>query len=292
MPLLPTRTPTFTAFIAPATARPALWRLILGTLLAAAVWLGATLALLWSVARMGGRPAALLPAYLYAFAGLILGLGLAARLLHRRSLETLIGPAGFRPRAYALGILVVAMLSLLTLPFGPPLTRQLTLTAWLGALPILIPALVIQTAAEELAFRGYLAQGLAARFRSRAFWWVLPALLFGALHWDAGTFGVNAGLVVAAAALTGLVLGDVTARTGNLSLAMGLHFANNALALLLIAPPSPLSRFSLWTAGAGPADSAAFRPLILADIAVTLLAYALWLLAMRRRAGRERVNAV
>ena len=60
-----------------------------------------------------------------------------------------------------------------------------------------------------------------------------------------------------AAGLIGLILGDVTARTGNLSLAMGLHFANNAIALLLVAMPSPLAALSLYLA---PVDPATDRP--------------------------------
>ena len=41
-------------------------------------------------------------------------------------------------------------------------------------------------AAEELAFRGYLMQALAARFRSPLVWWLLPALLFGAAALEPG----------------------------------------------------------------------------------------------------------
>ena len=151
------------------------------------------------------------------------------------------------------------------------------------------PALAIQTAAEEMAFRGYLMQGLAARFRSAWIWWVLPALLFGMLHWDPGTYGPNAWLVMLGVGLTGLLLGDVTARLGNLSAAMGLHFANNAAVLLLVAPPSQLGGLSLWTSAVGPGDPDAFRGLLLGDIATTLLGYACWRLwwAWHRRLHSE-----
>ena len=139
----------------------------------------------------------------------------------------------------------------------------------------------MQTAAEELAFRGYLLQGLAARFRSRLLWWGAPALLFGLLHWSPRE-GWPA--VLAAAAL-GLILADVTARSGNLSAAIGLHFANNAVALLVVAMPSPLAGLSLFVAGVDPADAATVQLLLLSDLAVTLIAYAVWLgfWARRRR---------
>ena len=117
-------------------------------------------------------------------------------------------------------------------------------------------------------------QGLAARFGRGRLWWVLPAVLFGLLHWSPAAFGPNAALAVLNAVLIGLILGDVTARTGNLSLAMGLHFANNTIALLLVAMPvaalgaQPLSRAIAAT------DTAALRLRLLIDIAGTAAAYA------------------
>ncbi len=52
-------------------------------------------------------------------------------------------------------------------------------------------ACLIQTGAEELVFRGYLQQQLAARFASPLIWMVLPALIFGAVHYDPATAGPN-----------------------------------------------------------------------------------------------------
>ena len=142
-----------------------------------------------------------------------------------------------------------------------------------------LPAILLQSAAEEIAFRGYLMQGLAARFRSPLAWWVLPAVLFGILHWNPVEFGADAWLAALAATVIGLVLGHVTACTGNLSVAMGLHFANNAFAMLVLAVPSPVAAFSLWLAGvgAGAEDATLRRGLLLLDLATTLVAYAAWL---------------
>ena len=85
--------------------------------------------------------------------------------------------------------------------------------------------------------------------------------------------------------MIGLVLGHVTAATGNLSVAMGLHFANNAFAMLVLAVPSPVAAFSLWLAGvgAGAEDATLRRGLLLLDLATTLVAYAIWLWFARRR---------
>jgi uncharacterized protein len=159
--------------------------------------------------------------------------------------------------------------------------RRADLAAWALWLPLALPAILVQVAAEELAFRGYLMQGLAARFRARAVWLGVPALPFGILHWNPVEFGANAWLVVVASVVAGLVLGDVTARSGNLSLAVGLHFANNAVALLIVALPSPLAGLSLFVYPVDPGDAAALRPLLALDLAVILAAWGVWL-ALRR----------
>ena len=214
MTLLPARTPRFEAFIAPARARPALWRLLAGALLATAAWLASVAALLPLALRLPADPGrAFLLAYLLSFAGLALGTAAAAWLLQRRAPSTLLGPGGFRPRHFALAVAVVALLAALSAPLLAWLAtpaRQMPLAAWAAWLPLVLPALFLQTAAEEAAFRGYLMQGLAARFRSRWIWLLLPALLFGLLHWNPAEFGANAWIVALSTAVIGLVLADVT----------------------------------------------------------------------------------
>jgi membrane protease YdiL (CAAX protease family) len=283
-------TAAFEAFVAPARRRRGLWRPVLGAGLTAVVWLAATVAL--AVAEPWLGPRGFLLGFLGTFLGMILGLVLALRLLHGRGLASLVGPGGFRPRAFATGVAVIAVFVLVTAAPGliaSPPERNQTLGTWLPwALPALL-GLLVQTGAEELAFRGYLMQEIAARVRARILWLGVPALLFGLLHWNPAEYGPNAGLAVAVATLTGLVLGDVTARTGNLSAAMGLHFANNGVALLLLAPPSPLGALGLWTLTLDPADTGAMRVSLLANMAATVLAWGLWRLirAGLRRRGRS-----
>lgn len=280
MAVLPRHTDRFEAYVAPARARPALWRLLAGIIFAALAWLGAVAALVPLATRLPADPGrAILLAYLLSFAALALGIAAAARLLQRRPPATLLGPGGFRLRHFALGVAAIALLSVLSLPalawLAAPV-RRMPLATWAAWLPLVLPALLLQTAAEEIAFRGYLMQSLAARFRSRLAWLLLPAALFGALHWDPAEFGANAWLVVLSTAVVGLILADVTVRTGNLSAAIGLHFANNVSSLLFVSLPSPLGAFSLWTIVVDPADAAAVRPLLLADFAVMLAAWAAW----------------
>jgi membrane protease YdiL (CAAX protease family) len=279
----------FEAFVAPARRSAALWRLAAGCGLAAACWIAATALLVPAILdAAGGDGGRTLPVvFLLSFPALMLGLALAAHRLHHRSFASLVGPDGLLWRQFWAGVGVVCagavVVGVPVLLAAPP-ELQGPAAAWLLWLPLALALVLLQTAAEELAFRGYLMQQLAARFRSPAVWLGVPAVLFGLLHWNPAEFGPNAWLVVLSATAIGLVLGDVTARTGNLSAAMGLHFANNALALLVVAVPSPLSSLSLFLASVGPGDVAALRRLLLLDLGTTLAAYALWLAWWHRRA--------
>jgi membrane protease YdiL (CAAX protease family) len=207
MAVPPARPPALEAAVAPLLARPALWRTLAGAALALACWTAA-LGLLPLTARLlppaGGRVPLLL--FLASFGALALGTAAAARLLQRRPPATLLGPGGFRPRAFVTGVAVVAALGLaggLAAPLLAPVTRQTGLLAWAAWLPLALPAILVQSAAEELLFRGFLLQGLAARFRSAWIWWLVPALLFGVLHWNPGAFGADAWLGVLATTVIG-----------------------------------------------------------------------------------------
>lgn len=282
----PLRGEPFAAFVAPARARPALWRLGLGLALIAICWILAAILTMGVATGLGAAPggATATMAALLSFAGMTLGAGLAARLLGRRGWRTLIGPDGFRPRAFAAGAAAsVALFGVYTL-FAPWYEADIRISPaeWLLLLPVALIAILIQTSAEEIVFRGYLTQGLAARFRAPAVWLVVPALLFGALHWDPASLGANASYTVATAAVIGLVFADVTARTGNLSAAMGLHFANNAVAMLLVARSDPFGGFALY-AGPDSEDPALLRAALMTNIALWLAGYGLWLAWNHRR---------
>lgn len=268
----------FAAFVAPARARPGLWRLGAGAAVAIAGWLAAVVLLLPGASDR--RAEALL--FLLSFGGLVLGLGLALRLLHRRRLGSLLGPGGLDLRAAATGasacLAIVAASGAVACLIAPP-ERGIPLDAWARLLPMAVALIALQCAAEELFFRGYLLQGLAARFRSPLVWWLLPGLLFGVLHWnpDSG----DAPLAVASATLLGLLLADITAQTGNLSAAIGIHLANNLAALLVLAPPSSLDALALFVLAPGAVDPG---PLGWLDLATTLAAWGVWL-AVRRQSG-------
>ena len=244
-------------------------------------------ALLRAAPGLGAGPRGVLLLYLASFAGLALGTALAARLLHGRGAATLLGPRGFRPRAFALGVAAVAAVALLssaaTLAFGAPL-RQTSLGAWVRLLPSRCRSSSSRPPPRSSLFRGYLLQGLAARFRSPLAWALAPALAFGALHWDGPALGARRLARRRRRRGHRPRLRRRHRATGNLSAAIGLHFANNVAALLVVAMPGPTGALGLWLA---PVDAAhPMRAWLLADIADDARRLGLFWLVLARRARR------
>jgi len=168
------------------------------------------------------------------FAG---SLALVMRRTHGRPLSSALGPLGPAVEALtrAAGAVALVYLALEILPpwwsaAGLAETRSLPL--WAAALPFGVAAILVQVTAEELFYRGYIQQQLAARFASPFVWMLIPNLLFAAAHWDNGGSPEESWQYVIWALCFGLAASDLTARTGNLGAAIGLHLANNAYAFL------------------------------------------------------------
>jgi membrane protease YdiL (CAAX protease family) len=297
-------TPAFAAFTAPARRHPQVWRLGLGVLLIALAWAattaGAFLAagiaagLGWidpagleQALATGATPGATL-LLLSTFLGLFLGTWLAARLLHGRSLGSLIGERQGVP--FMVGVSAIgATLALGNLlpGAGLELAPNLDPAIWAAFLVPAIAALLLQTGAEEVAFRGYLQTQLAARFASPVVWLVLPSVLFGLAHWNPGEFGGNAPLIVAAVTMVGLITADLTRVTGGIGAAWGLHFANNAGGILLAGPTGPLGGLALMRQ-VTPGDDPSLAPMIAVQGALLVIA---WLLVRLWAAKSPRIAA-
>ena len=286
--------PTFQSFVAPARARSELWRLLLGVLVCVGVYaglVGLLLGVFWAIPRGGvaesnagllnpETPGGML-AVLSTFMGMALGPVVAVRLVHGRGGWTLFGRGAIALRhfvvaaVFAGGVLAATVLIWLqfyeTVP-GLPLAR------WVWFLPLSLLAVLLQTGAEEMLFRGYLQQQLAARFRSPLAWAVLPAVVFGLLHSDPAAAGDNVWLVVGAATLFGLYAADLTAKTGSIGAAWGFHFANNVLAILVIATDGTLTGLALYITPYGVEDVEAMRRALPVDLAVMTV---IWLVLRR-----------
>lgn len=197
-----------------------------------------------------GRPTPLASLFtLGSFGFFIVAMRLALNLLHQRSVWTLLGDRfiAFEDfwRVAKAVLLLQAVLSLLP-SSGPDLIQNHAVAAWLILLPITLFCLLLQVTAEELIFRGYLQQQLAVKFASKWVWMVVPSVLFGLMHYFPEQQGANAPFIALWAICFGLVTADLTARTGTLGAAIGLHFANNLLSIVFVSMPGPVAGVALF----------------------------------------------
>ena len=292
--------PAHQQFIDPARRAPQVWRLVLGLVLAFAVYLLCNQSLFrWIDTIMGDSGAALhldlmsgrtpLAMYvlLFSFAFMILGVAVAARMVHRRGPLTLVGPWGLAVRQFGsvLWMLVTINLAVWLLPpwdWGAPLERNMALGKWLLLVPFSLAAVLVQVSAEEILFRGYIQQQLAARFRSPLIWMILPAALFGIGHYLPDSAGPNAALIALWAVAFGILMADLTARAGTIGPAIAVHFVNNVTAIMLVSLPDDLSGLALYLSPFSMADTEAMRAWLPVDFALMIVGWLGARLALRR----------
>jgi membrane protease YdiL (CAAX protease family) len=174
------------------------------------------------------------------------------RLLHGRGFWSLIGPAHAAKRDLIRVGWAVAIW-LLVFEFLPPwinpddLAEIRNFGVWASLIPLALVAVLIQVGTEEMIFRGYLQQQCACISESPWAWMILPSLMFGGLHFWNGNGAAEGTIWAIWATALGIVCADLTARTGNLGAAIGLHMANNVFALLVVGvqgwPSSGLALF-------------------------------------------------
>ncbi|OWJ64543.1 CPBP family intramembrane glutamic endopeptidase [Inquilinus limosus] len=266
----------FQAYVEQArTGRLALWRIWLG--IGLAVTMSTILLILLMIAAgvvigmgmAGRRPrpsAAEIGEIITRFVGSPTGVGLQlaaiaacwaciwliVHLLHRRSLPSVLGVEhrvawGDVAKATAAILIVNGLFEWGMSFFDPaPPRRDVGIGAWvLSSLPF-VALILAQTSAEELTFRGYVMQTLAARFRSPLVWIGVPTIIFALLHWDpAATNGANA---IILGSITVFALGAtlLVYATGNLGASIGLHFGNNLMALLFVSNEARYDSLSLY----------------------------------------------
>lgn len=289
------------ALVAPARARPELWRLFLGLVVAGIVAFGLNSALqaglltfvpdFWmdgfvQADTQGGTPASLL-VLLFSFVFVTISVMVASQLVQRRAPWGLIGP--LRPAVLqfwrVLRVLVLIGFVVVLLPpydMGAPLEPNLALGQWLVLLPFSLLAVLVQTSAEEILFRGYIQQQLAARFASPLIWMVVPSALFAMGHYLPAQAGENALFIALWAGVFGLLMADLTARAGTLGPAIAVHFINNVSALLIVSVPDSLSGLSLFTVPYGLDDADAVQDWLPVDFAMMLVSWLAARLAIRR----------
>jgi len=286
-----------TAYAEPAWPRAEPWRTALGLVLIGAAYGAALIGGLtvlvrmleptmggWAAARfvegfVAGRTAPGLTLLLYSFVLIALPVAIVTRALHRRAVSGLLGPPRLALRhalRVAAAVLAVSVVLMPITVMSDDAGRRLALSQWLVWLPLALPGLIIQVGAEELLFRGYLQQQLAARFRSPLIWMVLPSMVFGWLHFAPGEFGASAVLIAVWASLFGVLAADLTARTGTIGAAVGLHFATNFSSVFLVGLWGQLDGLALWNVVVNLRDPGAILPLLAVDLGALIVS---WLVA-------------
>jgi uncharacterized protein len=213
------------------------------------------------------------------FWGLWFGVWAALRLLSKRSFASVVS----HDRRVRLGQFAVGMalaggylavgVALSAVSGMAPHWSNLPVETWLISFAPLAILIFLQSAGEELFFRGYLTQQLAARVRHPLVWGLLPSLAFGIAHAANGGGDLMFGVYyVVAASMLGMVMTATVWRTGGLSAAMGFHFVNNIGALLVMSVAGSSPPVSLFVQSEADAVGSAPTDLLMLGL---LLAFVL-----------------
>ncbi|MGC1496256.1 MAG: type II CAAX endopeptidase family protein [Sulfitobacter sp.] len=287
-------------FIAPARQSAALWRFVLGFSLAAIGYIalnqmffqmvysaiGTRSADLYNQLLTGSTPLAMF-LLLFSFVFMTTAIGVAVRVVHRRPFFSLLGDLrlGVRQFVAVSAMMLGLMLIVFVLPpwdMGGEFVPNLDMSRWLMLLPLSLFAVFIQVSAEEVVFRGYVQQQLAARFRSPLVWMVLPSVVFAVGHYLPDTAGENALIIAAWAGIFGILMADLTARAGSLGPAIAVHLWNNVSAILIVSMPENLSGLALYLAPFSMGDNDAMRAWLPVDFALMFVSWLAARLAIRR----------
>ena len=211
-----------------------------------------------------------------SFGFMIIAVCLVVILLHHRSPITLLG--GFRIataqffKAMRNLLPYIALLAAFAF-MAEDLQPNLTLGLWLSILPLTLLFLLVQVSAEELVFRGYLQSQLAALGLHKSIWILLPAILFGLMHYDPIIMGSAAPWVVLWAIFFGVLAADLTARSGTLGPAVAFHFAINFLSIGVVGIGDYLGGLNLYVYPFSITDTSDLITYLPLDTIGMLLAY-------------------
>ncbi|MEP3345086.1 MAG: type II CAAX endopeptidase family protein [Litoreibacter sp.] len=295
------RTPAFEAFISPAREDHALWRTIVTFLSGFVLYIFWTIILVVVIGAIWGVGPDFITAMGKLLAGLdrgmtpfdmavllatfipMAGAAMLMVVLHGRSPMTLFGVRQNFLRNFIVTAGIIVAFNLIFFAYDKylganDLIENLPTLDWAGYLIWALPLLFIQITAEELVFRGYLLQQLAARFKSPIWWMVLPSVIFGLGHIDPTINSALALIVVIATIVFGIIAVDLTRITGNLGAAMGLHLANNFFALLVASSSAKMSGLALYRTSYSMQDTEVMIPLMGISIVMLIV---VWLIARR-----------
>jgi membrane protease YdiL (CAAX protease family) len=258
----------------PASARPALWRWIVGAIVIVLLWqivgsimtvftvisAGLTLEEFLPSGGFGATPVApdraalILFAILLSFVPFFLGNLIAYRYILKASVARLFSQTGrfsLRRVMFGFGLwLILGLVGVLFIELANPGVVQWVFDP-VGALPYVLVALLlipIQTTAEELFFRGWILQWSDNGRRRRSVLAAVNGVIFALPHLANPEVAGEDLIRIAGYVAVGYVWAWVTLRDRTLELAIGAHAANNISAALLVGyVGSAIPSVSLWT---------------------------------------------
>ena len=169
----------------------------------------------------------------------LVGIILAMRFIHHRSVRTLITPSrSIMWRRFFQGFGIWFLLACLIAIVEAGLYPGRYTLSWdpLKSIPFSLLGLIlipIQTSAEELFFRAYILQGVGLRQRNIWVLSVISGVLFGLPHLLNPEASINYPLMGLYYFGFGFMLAFITLRDGRLELALGAHAANNLFSILI-----------------------------------------------------------
>ena len=180
-------------------------------------------------------------AMLFAFAVLLFSTVIFIKLFHGRSwTEVINGTKSVRWSRFFFGFSVFGIITLILFIISyliEPENMEIRFEPmkFFILLIVAITFIPLQSTAEEIAFRGYLAQGVASWTKSR--WWalIIPSVLFGLLHSaNPEVFEYGFWVMMPQYLFMGFMLGVMSILDDGIELAMGVHTVNNLLSSVLV----------------------------------------------------------
>ena len=193
-------------------------------------------------------PIVLFTATLVTFVTLLAGIWVAVRVIHQRPLRTLVTPAPevnwgrFAQGFLLFGVLLIVASVTESLLYPGRYEFVLDFNRFWPFLVIGLILIPVQTASEELLFRGYWMQGLSLLIKRPVLLCVVAGLLFAIPHLANPELKAGFWLVAPQYLIVGFALAFITLKDNGLELALGVHTANNLFVGLLVSFPGSALR--------------------------------------------------
>ena len=224
---------------------------------------------------------------LLGFGGMLLGVFISAKLLHKNSIREL---TTSRKKidwsrvfySFAIWGLITVPLILIDTTFISPENYQwnFNFNSFIILFAIVIVFIPIQTSAEEYLFRGYLMQGIGVISGNRWLPLLFTSVAFGLMHYANPEIDKLGNMVYVFYIGSGLFAGIMTLMDEGMELALGWHAANNTFAALLVtADWTALQTHSIYK------DTSDPQTLPVDEVIVPVLFFGVVLLIFSRKYG-------